>query len=74
MSEFTNGYDNEQMRQRMANLGMRGAQIAAEKSGVKFELEPHTKAKGSRKQLIGTIVGVAAALLVLVLLAVFHVI
>ena len=74
MSNFVNGYNNEQMRQRMANLQMRGAQIAAKKQGVKFDIEPQTKAKGTRKQLISTIVGIAAVFAVLILLKVLNVV
>lgn len=69
MSNFVNGYNNEQMRQRMTNLQMRGAQIAAEKQGVKFDIEPQTKAKGTKKQLVGTIVGIVAVILLLTLKA-----
>lgn len=70
MGNFVNGYNHEQQQQRMANLQMRGAQIAAKKSGVKFELEPQTGAKGTKKQLIGTVIGVAMVIAVLVLISV----
>lgn len=74
MSNFVNGYNQEQLNQRMANLQMRGAQIAAKKQGVEFEMEPQTKAKGTKKQLIGTIAGIAAVILALVLLKMLGVI
>ena len=67
------GINNEEMKQRAQYLNMRGAQMAMENAGQEQNLES-APPKGTKKQLIGTIVGAAAALLVLVLLALFKVI
>ena len=63
-----------QTKQQSQYLNMRGAQIAEEKPGVNSDIEPQTKAKGTRKQLISTIVGIAAVFAVLILLKVLNVI
>ena len=63
------GLSNEQVKQQAQYLNMRGAQIAQEKAGQKTELGAQPKAKGTKKQLIGTIVGVIAVIAVLVLLS-----
>lgn len=70
------GYDfnNQQTKQQAQFLKMRGAQIAEQKAGQKTELGTQPKATGSKKQLIGTIVGIAAAFAVLALLAALNVI
>ncbi len=62
----------DQLKQQSQYLNMRGAQIAQEKNGQQTTLEPMPKARGSKKQLIGTIVGVLAVIAVLVLLSVFR--
>ena len=46
----------DQLKQQSQYLNMRGAQIAQEKSGQHTELGSQPKAKGTRKQLISTIV------------------
>lgn len=45
--------------------------MAQEKTGQQTTLGSQPKAKASRRQLVGTIVGIAAAVAVLVLLKVF---
>ena len=64
----------DQLKQQSQYLNMRGAQIAQEKSGQHTELGSQPKAKGTRKQLISTIVGIAAVFAVLILLKVLNVI
>lgn len=66
------GMSNEQIKQQAQYLNMRGAQIAQEKAGQQTTLEPSSKVQGTKKQLIGTIIGVAAVLGVLVLLSVLR--
>lgn len=61
----------DQAKQQAQYLSMRGAQMAQEKTGQQTTLGSQPKAKGSRRQLVGTIVGIAAAVAVLVLLKVF---
>lgn len=63
------GINNEQLKQQAQYLNMRGAQIAQEKSGQQTTLGSAPKAQGSRKQLIGTIVGVVAVVAVLLILS-----
>lgn len=63
------GINNEQLKQQAQYLNMRGAQIAQEKSGQQTALGSQPKAKGSKKQLIGTIVGVVAVVAVLLILS-----
>ena len=62
------GINNEQLKQQAQYLNMRGAQIAQEKSGQQTTLGS-TKAQGSRKQLVGTIVGIVAVVAVLLILS-----
>lgn len=66
------GLTNEQVKQQAQYLNMRGAQIAQEQAGQKTELGGQPKAKGTKKQLVGTIVGVIAVVAVLVLLSVLR--
>lgn len=68
------GYNNDQLKQHQQFLNMRGAQIAQEKMGQKTELGSSPKAQGSKKQLIGTVIGVAAVVAALVLLKLLNVI
>ncbi len=63
------GSTNVQAKQQAQYLNMRGAQIAQEKAGQKTELGGQPKAQGSRKQLIGTIVGIVAVAAVLLVLS-----
>lgn len=57
-----------QTKQQSQYLNMRGAQIAQEKTGQHTELGSQPKAKGTRKQLVSTIVGIAAVIAALVIL------
>lgn len=57
----------DQLKQQSQYLNMRGAQIAQEKSGQQTALGGQPKAKGSKKQLVSTIIGVLVVLGVLVL-------
>lgn len=72
------GLSNEQIKQQQQFLNMRGSQIAMENAGQEQTLEGITaksnRAVGSRKQLIGTVIGVIAALAILILLAKLHII
>lgn len=68
-----NGANPDFQKQQQQYLRMRGAQIAEQNAGQKTELGS-TKARGSRKQLVGTIIGVAAAFAVLILLVALDVI
>lgn len=67
------GINNEELKRREQYLRLRGAQMAMEESG-QIQTLGTTKARGSRKQLVGTIIGVAAAALILFLLALYRVI
>lgn len=67
-------FDNQQLKQRAQYLNMRGAQMAQQNAGQKTELGGQPKATGSKKQLIGTIVGISVAFAVILLLAVFRII
>ena len=69
-----NDFNNQQMKQRAQYLNMRGAQIAEQNAGQKTQLGSQPKAKGSKKQLIGTIIGIAAFFAVWILLKVLNVI
>lgn len=60
----------DEIKRQAQALQMRGAQMASEKIGQK---QPR-QASGSRKQLIGTIVGIAAVFALLVLLKLLAVI
>lgn len=66
-----NGINNEQYKQQAQYLNMRGAQMVEQKTGRVAANGTTMKAKGSQKQLIGTIAGIAlvfAALIALKLL------
>lgn len=63
------GMSNEQIKQQAQYLNMRGAQIAQEKAGQKTELGSQPKVQGSKKQLVGTIIGVVAVVAVLLILS-----
>ena len=63
-----------QTKQQSQYLNMRGAQIAQEKTGQHTELGSQPKAKGTRKQLVSTIVGIVAVIAALVILKVLGVI
>lgn len=69
-----NDFDNQQLKQRAQYLNMRGAQMAQQNAGQKTELGGQSKATGSKKQLIGTIIGISVAFAVILLLAVFRII
>ncbi len=69
-----NDFDNQQLKQRAQYLNMRGAQMAQQNAGQKNELGGQSKATGSKKQLIGTIIGISVAFAVILLLAVFRII
>lgn len=55
----------DQAKQQAQMLNMRGAQMAQDKAGQSSQ----PKAQGSKKQLVGTIVGIAAVVLLLLLKA-----
>lgn len=62
----------DQRKQQAQYLNMRGAQIAQDTSGQKTDITATPKIQGTKKQLIGTIVGVIAVIAVLVLLSIFR--
>ncbi len=62
------GINNDQLKQQQQYLNMRGAQMAQQNSGQQTTLGGQPKAKGTKKQLVSTIVGIAAVFAVLVLL------
>lgn len=70
----TGGVNYEQLKQQQQYLNMRGAQMAQEKAGQKTELGGQPKAQGTKKQLVGTIVGIVAVVALLLLLKVINVI
>ena len=59
---------NENYRQQAQMLNMRGAQLVEQKTGRTAADGTTQKAKGTNKQLIGTIVGVVAVLAVVLIL------
>lgn len=61
------GY-NEQYRQQAQMMNMRGAQMVEQQTGRKASDGTTIRAKGSRKQRIGTVLGIAAVFAVLILL------
>ncbi len=69
-----NDFNNQQLKQQAQYLNMRGAQMAEQNAGQKTEMGAVSKVKGSKKQLIGTVVGIVAIIAVLVLLAVLDII
>ena len=68
------GVGSEQQRQQQQYMNMRGAQIAEQNAEQKTELGSQPKAQGSKKQLIGTITGVAAVFVLLIILKALNVI
>ena len=68
MRSFTGGYNNDAQRQRMATQRVCGAQAEDpnHRDGGKRLAEP---VQGTKKQLIGTLVGISAVILALVLKA-----
>jgi hypothetical protein len=62
------GINNEELKRRAQYMSMRGAQLAMDQADQDQTLETDHP-RGSRGQLLGTILGVAVVLLVLVLLA-----
>ena len=69
-----NGINNEQFKQQAQYLNMRGAQMVENKTGRVAADGTTMKARGSKKQLIGTIIGVAAVFGALILLVALDVI
>lgn len=63
------GINNQQLKEQQQYLSMRGAQIAMNQAGQDQELTPPPKARGSRRQLIGTIAIIAGAILVIAILS-----
>lgn len=62
----------DQWKQQAQYMNMRGAQKAQEQAGQQTVLKAAPKAQGTKKQLIGTVVGVAVVIAVLVLLSVLR--
>ena len=62
----------DRWKQQAQYMNMRGAQTAQQVAGQKTEIGGGPKAKGSRKQLLGTVIGILAAIAVLVLLSMFR--
>jgi hypothetical protein len=62
------GINNEELKQRAQYINMRGAQMAMDQADQDQTLGTDHP-RGSKGQLLGTILGVAVVLLVLVLLA-----
>lgn len=73
MSGINGGINNDEIKRRTQYLAMRGAQMAMEDSG-QIQTLGHEKPNGSKKQLVGTIIGVAAVVVVLVVLSMTRVI
>ena len=66
--------DPDQAKQQAQYLNMRGAQMSQENQGQQTRLGGQSKAKGSKKQLVGTVVGIAAVIAALLVLKAFHMI
>lgn len=62
-------FNNHHFKQQSQYLQMRGAQIAEQQAGQKTELGSPPRAAGSRRQLIGTVVGVVLLLAALMILS-----
>lgn len=67
MSGVNGGINNDEIKRRAQYLSMRGAQMAMEDSG-QLQTLGNEKPRGSKKQLVGTIIGIVAVVVVLVLL------
>lgn len=67
---MSNGVVNpDQYKQQAQMLQMRGAQMVEQQTGKTAADGTTRKAKGSKKQLIGTIVGIVAVIAVLLILS-----
>jgi hypothetical protein len=62
------GINNEELKRRAQYISMRGAQMAMDQADQDQTLGTD-RPSGSKRQLLGTVIGVAAVLLLLVLLA-----
>ena len=69
-----NDFNNHQIKQQAQYLNMRGAQIAEQNAGQETKLGSQPKAQGSKKQLIGTIVGIVLVIGMLIVLKALNVI
>lgn len=69
-----NDFNNQQQKQQAQYLNMRSAQMAEQTAKQKTELGSQPKATGSKKQLIGTIIGISAFFVLLMLLAALDII
>ena len=75
MADFSQHFYNQQIKQQQRWATMRAAQVAQQRVGQTTELDTGLPtAKGTKRQLIGTVVGIAAVFAVLILLVAFHVI
>ena len=69
-----NDFNNQQIKQQAQYLNMRGAQIAEQNAGQETKLGSQPKAQGSKKQLVGTIIGIVVMIGVLIVLKALDVI
>lgn len=67
------GINNDEMKRRAQYMNMRAAQLASEKQNMPQSLGSD-KPKGSKKQLIGTIIGICGVVLLFFLLSYFRII
>lgn len=75
MADINAVYQNEQIKQQQRMATMRAAQVAQQAAGQEMELGSSiAEPKGSRKQLIGTIVGIGCVVLLGVILQLLGVI
>ena len=66
--------NSDQVKQQTQMMQMRGAQMAQNINGQQTSLGSQPRAKGTKKQLVSTIVGIAAVFVVLILLKVLNII
>ena len=63
-----NDFNNQYQKERAQYLNLRGAQIAQNVSKQDIKLESRTEVHGSKKQLVGTVVGITVVFLILIML------
>ena len=69
----TSGINNDEIKRRAQYMNMRAAQLASEQQNIPQTLGTE-KPTGSKKQLIGTVAGIVAVVLLLLLLSYFRII
>ncbi len=66
------GGTNEHYKQQAQYMNIRGAQMAQQRAGQGAK-NPTQRPAGSKRQLLGTIIGIAAVIAAVILLKVLHI-